>query len=176
MEVDSLSQLTNGHQRVAIEHVLSRGLSDPQVVTSPAPTLAVGSAPGCTNTWPTCNVIFNANETLTQDALLLSPAREYYQLTPATPKTVDNAAWPASAVHYDPFSFPSWRGTSVTFSAWVKPSYNYYLLAKHPDWAVRPPSPTQLWSLSVNSFSPPLPSLIRALQSILGRPSHGAGL
>ena len=77
---------------------------------------------------------FDLAETLTADLLLNN--RSYYQLSPRPPSTLfteeSQFDW-FHAVHYDPASFPSWRGTSATFTAWVKAESHGMIISKSPD-------------------------------------------
>jgi len=93
------------------------------------------------------------NETLTLDAI--NAGRQYYQLTPSAPRTLFNRDlhspdW-STALHYDPASFPSWRGTSATFMAWVQVGQSGYILSKHPNYG----EPAHCWSfrLEFNGIS-----------------------
>lgn len=134
--------LLSVREEVAVEHTFTRADDDaPLAGAAEAPRLQVNATPGCVpppGGWPTCNVMPPVNETLAADALLAG--REYYQLSPVAPHALfesSGADW-ARAHHYEPAAFPSWRGTSATFSAWVRADESGYMITKSPDYDATP--------------------------------------
>ena len=99
--------------------------------TSAAPPLVEGS--NCTDgAWPTCHLM----PAPTLEADPLDPSRSFYRLSPAAPATLFDASKDFStARHYDPTTFPSWRGSSATFSAWVKAEASGYMITKSSDYS-----------------------------------------
>ena len=128
-EVKSEFELTR--ESLSTEQVYTRALDDaPDPAATRAPPL-MEAVSGCRRTWPTCNVLPPVNETLTTDDLL--EGRKYHRLSPPESRSMlpGSAGNWATAAHYDPLSFPSFRGTSVTFSGWFKMQTRSYFLVKH---------------------------------------------
>jgi len=121
-------------ETLMIDNVLTWAATDQPQARTPAPPANTSATPltNCSRTWPTCNVISGVNETLTADALLTN--HQYYRLLPERPDGSGTRVTlvPGEWVHYDVPSFPRWRGTSVTFTAWVRTQSSGYLIAKSP--------------------------------------------
>lgn len=124
---------------VAINAVLSR--ADESTDDNVGAELVVPIDEPCDDANGHCYVLRGANETLTADADL--EGRAYYALmAPYAEASAGDARgrWYVDNVdegfgvqfpHFEPASFPSWRGGSVSFSLWARVDDPGYLISKH---------------------------------------------
>ena len=116
-------------------------------LSAAGPRLAANTTTGCTSSWPSCFVMDVPNSSVVADPELAG--RSYLLLTPRGAYTLLASAdvrWP-SVLHYEPATFPRWRGHSMTVSAWVQVESGGALLTKQPSYN----EPGRCWSVYIHS-------------------------